>query len=80
MVLNDNEVMDVKAMKAIVGGQVSQNLCRNTGSGSGVGSSSNVVCSGECPTETVSGTTTKRKCGMNTQIMGGNSMTVCVCQ
>lgn len=49
MVLSDNEVMDVKAMKAVVGGQVIDKSCRNTGTSSGLGGGVNVVCSGECP-------------------------------
>lgn len=85
MVLSDNEVMDVKAMKAVVGGQVIDKSCRNTGSGSGIGSSANVVCSGECPTAQPGATGTlggnkKLTCQLGSSMMNGNYIASCICK
>lgn len=84
MVLSDNEVMDVKAMKAVVGGQVINQTCRNTGSGSGIGSSANVVCSGECPTMQPGATGTtgpniQRTCKLTSSMMNGSYFAACEC-
>lgn len=84
MVLSDNEVMDVKAMKAVVGGQVINQTCRNTGSGSGIGSSANVVCSGECPTVQPGATGTtgpniQRTCKLTSSMMNGSYFAACEC-
>ena len=47
--LSDAKVMDNQDMKTITGGQMGNNFCRNTGTGSGFESEDNVSCSGECP-------------------------------
>lgn len=87
--LSDVKVMDAQEMKMIVGGQyVDGNFCRMTsGSGgiipiNGTGAwNDDVVCEGECPTETVSGNATKLECRRSVTISGDKTSVLvsCVC-
>lgn len=83
--LSDAKVMDVHEMKAITGGQFSSNLCRNTSTSTGVnGGSSNVTCSGECPTVQPgatgsTGPIVKKVCKAQSSTMGQLTTHYCTC-
>lgn len=79
---NDAKIMNIHEMKAITGGQVGNNYCRNTGTSTGAyGDTEDIVCSGECPTVGyASGTSVKQTCQKDTFTSGGNSVTICMCK
>lgn len=85
---NGNEILNPQEMKRIVGGQVVLKLC-DIVSGSGIytpdgngGFTDDVVCGGECPTETVTGNTPSQKCTKEyTHVgLGRPPMISCVCK
>lgn len=79
--LSDAKVMDIREMKVIIGGQVISDSCRNTGTSTGLnGDTADIVCSGKCPTETVTGNTAKQKCQKDTFVTGGNAIVSCICK
>nr|WP_302831260.1 grasp-with-spasm system A modified peptide [uncultured Bacteroides sp.] len=85
--LSDAKVMDSNEMKAIIGGQMGNTQCRNTGTGSGFESKDDVTCSGECPVvpPAASGSTEKpikRTCQVEEirGIFGKPSSYFCTCK
>lgn len=87
--LSDVKVMDAQEMKMILGGQFFNDFCRITsGSGGivevdGTGTlGDDVVCGGRCPTETVTGNTSKQTCQKDVAWSGDHTSAVisCICK